>query len=113
MSENIPQGLKADLQGQVAIVTGASRGLGKAMAEALAASGARVACVARNQEKLAETVKAIEDAGGQAEACVCDVTDREAVDQLVDQDRRPVGSSGHPGQQCRHHARHAAAADER
>ncbi len=84
MSSNIPQGLKADLQGQVAIVTGASRGLGKAMAEALAASGTRVACVARNQAKLDETVKTITDAGGQAEACICDVTDRQAVDQLVD-----------------------------
>ena len=39
---------------------------------------------ARNQEKLAETVKAIQAAGGQAEACPCDVTDRNAVDQLVD-----------------------------
>ena len=40
--------LKVDLTGQTAIVTGASQGLGRAMAIALAASGARVACVARN-----------------------------------------------------------------
>jgi 3-oxoacyl-[acyl-carrier protein] reductase len=84
-NKSIPLGLKADLQGQVAIVTGASRGLGKAMAEALAACGARVACVARNQEKLASTVADIEAQGGNAEAFACDVTDRIAVDHLVDQ----------------------------
>jgi 3-oxoacyl-[acyl-carrier protein] reductase len=84
-SELVPRGLHADLQGQVAIVTGASRGLGRAMAEALAACGARVACVARNQDKLTETVEAIRAAGGQAEPFVCDVTDRMAVDSLVDQ----------------------------
>jgi 3-oxoacyl-[acyl-carrier protein] reductase len=55
------------------------------MAEALASCGARVACVARDRAKLAETVETIAAAGGQAEAFVCDVTDRAAVDQLVDQ----------------------------
>jgi 3-oxoacyl-[acyl-carrier protein] reductase len=84
-SELVPRGLHADLQGQVAIVTGASRGLGRAMAEALAACGARVACVARDQGKLAEVVEAITAEGGQAESFVCDVTDRVAVDALVDQ----------------------------
>jgi 3-oxoacyl-[acyl-carrier protein] reductase len=84
MSDNVPQGLRADLQGQVAIVTGSSRGLGRAMAESLAACGARVACVARDATRLAETVNAIQAEGGQAEAFVCDVTDREAVDTLVD-----------------------------
>jgi 3-oxoacyl-[acyl-carrier protein] reductase len=84
MSENIPAGLTADLSGHVAIVTGASRGLGKAMAETLGSAGARVACVARNEEKLANTVKTIVDNGGQATACPCDVTDRVKVDELVD-----------------------------
>ncbi|MDG2380172.1 MAG: 3-oxoacyl-[acyl-carrier-protein] reductase [Pirellulaceae bacterium] len=84
MSENAASCLGVDLSGQTAIVTGASRGLGKAMAEALGASGARVACVARNVEKLAETVKVIESTGGQASAFPCDVTDREAVDKIVD-----------------------------
>jgi 3-oxoacyl-[acyl-carrier protein] reductase len=54
------------------------------MAETLGANGARVACVARNQEKLEETVAHIKAAGGQAEAFACDVTDREAADHLVD-----------------------------
>ena len=67
MSEYAVNGLNVDLAGQAAVVTGASRGLGKAMAEALGASGAQVACVARNPEKLAETVKVIEEAGGTCE----------------------------------------------
>ena len=45
-------GLHADLSGQVAIVTGASQGLGKAIAVTLGKNGAQVACLARNQEKL-------------------------------------------------------------
>lgn len=80
----LPAGLKVDLSGQVAIVTGASRGLGRAMAVALGQSGARVACVARDAAKLADTVAEIVGLGGQAEACPCDVTDRPKVDELVD-----------------------------
>ena len=53
MSEVVTSGLRADLSGQVAIVTGASQGLGAAMAIELAANGALVVCVARNAEKLA------------------------------------------------------------
>lgn len=77
--------LKVDLTGQTAIVTGASQGLGRAMAIALAASGARVACVARNAEKLAETVATITSAGGSAEVFAGDVSSREAVDRIVEQ----------------------------
>lgn len=76
--------MKVDLTGNTAIVTGASRGLGKAMALALAANGAHVTCVARNEEKLKATVAEIEAAGGKAEFAVCDVSDRESVDKVVD-----------------------------
>jgi 3-oxoacyl-[acyl-carrier protein] reductase len=76
--------LQADLSQQVAIVTGASQGLGRAMAAALAANGALVICVARNADKLAQTVATIEQEGGQAEAISCDVTDGQSVDKLVD-----------------------------
>lgn len=91
MSEHTSAGLSVDLHGQVAIVTGASRGLGKAMATALGASGARVVCVARNAELLAKTAEAIVAAGGSAVAVPCDVTDRQAVDQLVDQTAEQSG----------------------
>jgi 3-oxoacyl-[acyl-carrier protein] reductase len=76
--------LTVDLAGQVAIVTGASRGIGRATAIALGRCGARVACAARNTEKLAETVQAIQTGGGAAEAFECDVTNGEAVQGLVD-----------------------------
>jgi 3-oxoacyl-[acyl-carrier protein] reductase len=84
MSDQTNRPFSADLNGQVAIVTGASQGLGRAMAIELAANGAMVACIARNAEKLAETVKAITEAGGKAEAFSCDVQDRESVDKVVD-----------------------------
>ncbi len=77
-------GLKVDLSGQVALVTGASQGLGRAMAIALAASGAHVVAVARNAAKLQETMDAISAAGGQGEIRPCDVSQREAVDALIE-----------------------------
>ncbi len=84
MTDQIPGALQVDLAGQTAIVTGASRGLGKAIALALAAAGAKVACVARSADKLKETVDAIRDAGGTAEVFECDVTDGSSVQQVVD-----------------------------
>lgn len=83
MADSPYDSLKVDLRGQVAVVTGASQGLGKVIAESLAKSGARVAAVARNAEKLAQTVAAIQAAGGQAEAFSCDVKDGAAVDALM------------------------------
>ena len=55
MNDQPKRSLQVDLSGQSAIVTGASRGIGRAIALALAASGAKVACVARSLDKLAET----------------------------------------------------------
>jgi len=76
--------LNVDLKGQVAIVTGASQGLGRAIAVALGGSGAHVVCVARNAEKLAETVGEITGASGSAEAQAISVTDGEQVDALCE-----------------------------
>lgn len=84
MADSPYASLKVDLSGQIAIVTGASQGLGKAIALALGAAGAKVACIARNADKLAETVAAITTAGGQAEAMPCDAKDSAAVNALVD-----------------------------
>ncbi|MEZ6093828.1 MAG: 3-oxoacyl-[acyl-carrier-protein] reductase [Pirellulaceae bacterium] len=78
------ESMKVDLSGQTAIVTGASQGLGRAIAIALGQAGAKVACVARNAEKLADTVAAIKDAGGEAEAFSCSVSDRESVEKVID-----------------------------
>lgn len=76
--------LIVDLSGQVALVTGASQGIGRSIAVALGQAGAKVACVARNAEKLAQTVEAIRAAGGEAEAYACDVTDAASVQRVVD-----------------------------
>ncbi len=76
---------QVNLSDQTAIVTGASRGIGRGIAIALARAGANVACVARDTDKLAETVRAIATSGGTAEAFACDVTSGDSVQQVVDQ----------------------------
>ena len=73
-----------DLKNQVAVVTGASQGLGKAVAIALGMNGATVVCCARNADKLATTVAEIESGGGTAEAAACDVTDRAAAKAAIE-----------------------------
>jgi len=85
MSTATTSTLSVDLSGQTAIVTGASQGLGRAMAITLAGNGAKVACVARNAEKLADTVAAIAAAGGEAEVFAGSVSEREAVDKVVEE----------------------------
>ncbi len=84
MADIIEAKLSVDLRGQTALVTGASQGLGRAIACGLARSGARVACIARNAEKLRGTVGEIIAAGGIAEAFSCDVTQSESVQKTVD-----------------------------
>jgi NAD(P)-dependent dehydrogenase (short-subunit alcohol dehydrogenase family) len=72
----------SQLNGRNALITGASRGLGKAMALALAAAGARVALVSRSEAKLHEVADEIRASGGSAEVFVADVADEAEVERL-------------------------------
>ena len=70
------------LEGKVALVTGASRGLGKAMAIALAKAGADVVITATNEDNLVETAAAIHDTGRKVIAIACDQSQPEQIDQV-------------------------------
>lgn len=72
------------LAGKVAMVTGSSSGLGRHFALTLARHGARVVCAARRLDKLEEVIDEIVDAGGEAEAVVMDVTDRQSIIHAYD-----------------------------
>jgi 3-oxoacyl-[acyl-carrier protein] reductase len=69
----------AGLEGRVALVTGASQGIGKGIALELAKAGATVALAARNEAKLAEVKAEIEAAGGKAESFALDVSNEDAI----------------------------------
>ncbi|HZC25080.1 MAG TPA: SDR family NAD(P)-dependent oxidoreductase, partial [Candidatus Binatia bacterium] len=71
------------LSGRIALVTGASQGIGRTVALRLAKEGATVAAAARNQEKLNELTAEITAAGGKATAFALDVADEEQVKSTV------------------------------
>jgi NAD(P)-dependent dehydrogenase (short-subunit alcohol dehydrogenase family) len=83
--------LLGELRGQVAIVTGGGRGVGRATALALARAGARVGVVARSEEQLAETVRGVSVAGGEALAVVADVSDALSVERMAREVERTLG----------------------
>ncbi len=67
------------LKGKIALVTGASRGLGQGMSLALAQAGAHVVLLARDKNGLQNTEEKITEAGGSCEKISCDITDKEAI----------------------------------
>jgi NAD(P)-dependent dehydrogenase (short-subunit alcohol dehydrogenase family) len=79
------------LTGQVALVTGASRGLGQAFAVGLARAGMSVGITARTDEGLKQTFRAIEEAGGRALAVQADIADRKAVADTVREVEEQLG----------------------
>ena len=92
------------LDGEVAIVTGGGRGIGRAIAETLAKEGASVTVTARTRKEIAETVKRIQSKEGRAIAVVADVSLDEDVRQMVNETERRLGppdilvnNAGHAG----------------
>jgi NAD(P)-dependent dehydrogenase (short-subunit alcohol dehydrogenase family) len=81
-----------DLTGKVAIVTGSSRGIGRAIAEAFAEAGARVVISSRNQEPCEEVAAAIRAKGGDAIALTCRISHKEQIENLVAKTREQWGA---------------------
>ena len=72
------------LDGQVAVITGAGRGIGRAIALTLAGLGAHTVLCGRSREALEQTAVAIKEAGGKVSAIKCDVTDLQSVESLAE-----------------------------
>ncbi len=87
----IDRSLRGHVQDKLVVVTGGSSGIGHATAIMMARAGARVAIIARNQQKLANTVKEITSEGGQAWSYSADLTDAAACARVIEDISRELG----------------------
>ena len=79
------------LNDKVAVITGAGRGIGRALAIGFAGQGAKVVCTARTQAQIDEVAGLIQEAGGSALSLVCDVTNAASVERVYDITRQTYG----------------------
>ena len=92
MSEYKTPNFSIDLSGQIALVTGASSGLGYRFSKVLASCGAKVAISARRKEKLESLAEEIKSAGGECMVVPIDMTDRKSIKSAVDTVSKEMGT---------------------
>ncbi len=83
--------LEEAMQGRIALITGASSGIGQVTAERIGAAHGEVVLVARGREKLERTAASVEEAGGRAHVYPCDLTDLEAIRAMAEQVQSDLG----------------------
>ncbi len=84
--------MQIDLKGRVAVVTGASRGIGRQIALALGGAGAHVALVGRDKAKLAESLELVRKTGAEAHTYLCDVREEAQVKKLAEDVKAGCGT---------------------